>query len=122
MSEFDYIIVGAGSAGCVLAEKLGQDTSKSILVIEAGPLDNHLMIHVPAGVYSAWRNPKLNWNYDTEPESALLQRQVFMPRGKVVGGSSSINSMVYMRGHPCCLLYTSPSPRDKRQSRMPSSA
>ena len=101
MSEFDYIIVGAGSAGCVLAEKLGQDTSKSILVIEAGPLDNHLMIHVPAGVYSAWRNPKLNWNYDTEPESALLQRQVFMPRGKVVGGSSSINSMVYMRGHPC---------------------
>lgn len=100
MSEFDYIIVGAGSAGCVLAWKLGQDTSKSILLVEAGPPDRHLMIHVPAGVYSAWRNPKLNWNYNTEPEAALGHRQVFMPRGKVVGGSSSINSMVYMRGNP----------------------
>ncbi len=100
LGEFDYIIVGAGSAGCVLANKLGQNTSVSILVLEAGPMDYNLMIHVPAGVYSAWRNPKLNWNYITEPEADLLDRQVDIPRGKVVGGSSSINSMVYMRGHP----------------------
>ncbi len=100
MSEFDYIIVGAGSAGCVLANKLGADTSKSILILEAGPMDHNLMIHIPAGVYSAWRNPKLNWNYDTEAEKFIGDRPVFMPRGRVVGGSSSINSMVYMRGHP----------------------
>lgn len=98
--RFDYVIVGAGSAGCVLANKMGADTSKSILVIEAGPMDRDLMIHIPAGIYRAWRNPKLNWNYETEPEAELHDRQVGMPRGKVVGGSSSINSMVYMRGHP----------------------
>lgn len=100
MNTFDYIIVGAGSAGCVLANKLGADGRKSILVLEAGPMDHDLMIHVPAGVYRTWHEPKLNWNYHTEPEPELHDRSVFMPRGKVVGGSSSINSMVYMRGHP----------------------
>ena len=100
MTSFDYIIVGAGSAGCTLANRLGADTSKSILIIEAGPMDRNLLIHVPAGVYSAWRNPKLNWNYETGDEPTLGDRRVFMPRGRVVGGSSSINSMVYMRGHP----------------------
>lgn len=99
-TEFDYIVVGAGSAGCVLADKLGADVRRSVLVVEAGPMDRNLMIHVPAGVYSAWRNPKLNWNYQTEREDELFEREIFMPRGKVVGGSSSINSMVYMRGHP----------------------
>lgn len=98
--QYDYIIIGAGSAGCVLANRLGADHSKRILVLEAGPADRDLMIHVPAGVYRAWRDPKLNWNYDTAPQDNLGGRQVFMPRGKVVGGSSSINSMVYMRGHP----------------------
>jgi len=97
---FDYIIVGAGSAGCVLANKLGANTNLKILVVEAGPMDRDLLIHVPAGVYSAWRNPRLNWNYNSEPEFQMHGRQVFTPRGKVVGGSSSINSMVYMRGHP----------------------
>lgn len=100
MTTFDYIIIGAGSAGCVLANKLGADTSKSILVLEAGPMDRDLFIHLPAGVYRAWRNPKINWNYDTDAEPSLDNREVFMPRGRVVGGSSSINSMVYMRGHP----------------------
>ena len=98
--QYDYIIVGAGSAGCVLANKLGSDITKSILVIEAGPMDSNLMIHIPAGVASAWRNPRLNWNYYTQAEATLNNRHLFMPRGKVVGGSSSINSMVYMRGHP----------------------
>ncbi|WP_135506685.1 choline dehydrogenase [Roseovarius aestuariivivens] len=97
---YDYVIVGAGSAGCTLANKLGADTSKSILVLEAGPMDRNLMIHMPAGVYKAWCDPKLNWNYDTAPEPGCDDREVFMPRGKVVGGSSSINAMVYMRGHP----------------------
>lgn len=100
MNTFDYIIIGAGSAGCVLANKLGADGKTSVLVLEAGPMDHDLMIHVPAGVYRTWCDPKLNWNYQTEPEPELAERSVFMPRGKVVGGSSSINSMVYMRGHP----------------------
>lgn len=98
--EYDYVIIGAGSAGCTLANKLGQDVSKSILVIEAGPMDRDLMIHIPAGVYKAWCDPKLNWNDHTAPEPECVDREIFMPRGKVVGGSSSINSMVYMRGHP----------------------
>ncbi|MEM8775862.1 MAG: choline dehydrogenase [Pseudomonadota bacterium] len=98
--EFDYVIIGAGSAGCTLANKLGADTSKSVLILEAGPMDRDLMIHIPAGVYRSWRDPKLNWNYNTTPEPDCLDREIFMPRGKVVGGSSSINSMVYMRGHP----------------------
>ncbi len=98
--DYDYIIVGAGSAGCTLANRLGRDRAKSILVLEAGPMDRDLFIHIPAGVYRTWCDPKLNWNYATAPEPAADQRQIFMPRGKVVGGSSSINSMVYMRGHP----------------------
>ena len=98
--DYDYVIVGAGSAGCTLANKLGADTSKTILVLEAGQMDRDLMIHIPAGVYRAWRDPKLNWNYNTVAEPECFDRKIFMPRGKVVGGSSSINSMVYMRGHP----------------------
>lgn len=98
--EFDYIILGAGSAGCVLANELSQDPSNQVLIIEAGPMDHKLLIHMPAGVYSAYKDPSINWNYDSEPEKALYNRQVMLPRGKVIGGSSSINSMVYMRGHP----------------------
>ena len=99
-TSFDYVIVGAGSAGCVLANKLSEVAANRVLIIEAGPMDRDLMIHMPAGVYRAYKDPKINWNYVTEDEPHLFDRQVDMPRGKVVGGSSSINSMVYMRGHP----------------------
>lgn len=97
--SYDFVIVGAGSAGCVLANKLSVDGA-TVLLLEAGPMDRNLLIHIPAGVYSVYRDPKLNWNYQSEPEHALAGRRVDTPRGKVVGGSSSINSMVYMRGHP----------------------
>ena len=97
---YDYVIIGAGSAGCVLAEKLSRSGQHHVLLLEAGPRDLNPMIHIPAGVYSAYRNPTINWNYDSAPEVALNNRSVWTPRGKVLGGSSSINSMVYMRGHP----------------------
>ncbi|MFP6745259.1 MAG: choline dehydrogenase [Alphaproteobacteria bacterium] len=96
----DYVIVGAGSAGCVLANRLSEGGEASVLVLEAGPMDRDLFIHIPAGVYRVHRDPAINWNYESEPEPALNGRVVGLPRGKVVGGSSAINSMVYMRGHP----------------------
>ena len=98
--EFDYIVVGAGSAGCVLANGLSADPSCNVLLLEAGIPDNSLFQKIPAGVYRAFRDPKFNWNYYTEPEKSLNNRTIFTPRGKVLGGCSSINSMVYMRGHP----------------------
>ena len=98
--EYDYIILGAGSAGCVLANRLSENGGHRVLVVEAGPMDNKLLIHIPAGVSSVYRDPSINWNYETEAETDLQQRRVELPRGKVLGGSSSINSMVYMRGHP----------------------
>ncbi len=100
IDEYDFVIVGAGSAGCVVAEALSRDPAVSVLLIEAGPIDRNIMIHIPAGVYRAFRDKRINWNYLSEPEAGLNGRQVPTPRGRVVGGSSSINSMVYMRGHP----------------------
>ncbi len=99
-NEYDYIIIGAGSAGCVLANKLSQDGQQKVLILEAGPMDRKLMIHIPAGVYKVYRDRSINWNYRTEPEPHCNHQELSMPRGKVVGGSSSINAMVYMRGHP----------------------
>ena len=96
----DYVIVGAGSAGCVLANRLSEDGAASVLVLEAGAMDRNLLIHIPAGVYRVYRDPRINWNYEAEAEPALDGRHLDLPRGKVVGGSSSINAMVYMRGHP----------------------
>jgi choline dehydrogenase len=99
-SSYDYIVVGAGSAGCVLANRLSADADVRVLVLEAGGRDRSLFIHMPAGVYKVWSDPKLNWNYASAPEEEMHGRQIPVPRGKVLGGSSSINSMVYLRGHP----------------------
>ena len=98
--EFDFVILGAGSAGCVLANRLSECGQFSVHVIEAGPSDLRPLIHIPAGVYHVFKDPAINWNYLSEPEPGCQHRKIDLPRGKVMGGSSSINSMVYMRGHP----------------------
>lgn len=98
MSEFDYIIVGAGSAGCVLANRLTASGRHSVLLLEAGPRDTNPWIHIPLGYGKLFANPKVNWAYDSEPEPTLGGRRIFTPRGKVLGGSSSINGLVYIRG------------------------
>jgi choline dehydrogenase-like flavoprotein len=96
--EFDYIVVGAGSAGCVLANRLTASGKHSVLLLEAGPRDRNMWIHIPIGYGVLFRTPKVNWMYQTEPEPELGGRSVFQPRGKVLGGSSSINGLVYIRG------------------------
>jgi len=96
--EFDYVIVGAGSAGCVLANRLSADGKHSVLLLEAGPKDTNIWIHVPLGYGKLFKEKTVNWMYQTEPEPELGGRQVFQPRGKVLGGSSSINGLLYVRG------------------------
>jgi choline dehydrogenase len=96
--EFDYVIVGAGSAGCVLANRLSADGKHSVLLLEAGPKDTNLWIHVPLGYGKLFKEKAVNWMYQTEPEPGLDGRTVFQPRGKVLGGSSSINGLLYVRG------------------------
>jgi choline dehydrogenase-like flavoprotein len=96
----DTIIVGAGSAGCVLAARLGEDASRRILVLEAGGPDKNWLLHLPIGFGKVWRAERFNWSYQSEPEPHLDGRRIFHPRGRVVGGSSSINVMAYVRCHP----------------------
>jgi choline dehydrogenase-like flavoprotein len=97
---FDFIVVGAGTAGCVLAARLSEDPSNSVCLIEAGGEDRHLFIQVPALVAAAIGRPHLNWRFLTTPQAQLDNRQIPVPRGHVIGGSGSINGMVYFRGHP----------------------
>ena len=96
--EFDYIVVGAGSAGCVLANRLTASGRHRVLLLEAGPADRNIWIHVPLGYGKLFTDARYNWLYQTEPEPELKNRQVIQPRGKVLGGSSSINGLLYIRG------------------------
>ncbi len=97
-TEFDYIIVGAGTAGCVLANRLSADPRVSVLLVEAGGMDDYAWIHIPVGYLYCIDNPRTDWRYRTEAEASLGGRALIYPRGKVIGGSSSINGMIYMRG------------------------
>lgn len=96
---YDYIIVGAGSAGCVLANRLSADPSVKVCLLEAGPKDTSLMIRVPLGIIGMMHSKKMNWRYYTAPEPHLGGRQLFWPRGRTLGGSSASNAMCYIRGH-----------------------
>lgn len=98
-STYDYIIVGAGSAGCVLANRLSADPSKRVLLLEAGPSDDLLWIKIPAGMTRLFSNKRVNWRYQGAKEPGFNNRTLYCPRGKTLGGSSSINGLVYMRGN-----------------------
>jgi len=98
MSEYDYIVVGAGSAGCVLANRLSTDENKRVLLLEAGGRDSSPWIHVPVGYFKTLHNPNTDWCYKTEPDPGLNGRSIDWPRGKTLGGSSSINGLLYIRG------------------------
>jgi choline dehydrogenase len=101
MSEetFDYIVTGAGSAGCVVAARLSENGRHRVLLLEAGPPDTNPWIHIPLGFARTYVNPKVNWKFETQPQPQLNNRKLYLPRGKTLGGSSSINGMVYIRGN-----------------------
>ncbi len=100
MAEFDYIVVGAGSAGCVLASRLSEDPTNKVLLLEAGGKDDSFWISIPVGFSKLLNNKKYNWCFETEPEPNCKGRTIPIPRGKTLGGSSSINGMLYVRGNP----------------------
>ena len=100
MPTFDYVIIGAGSAGCVLANRLSANPNKSVCLLEAGGSNRSPMMHIPAGWATNFNNPKVDWGYSTNAEPELNEREIYWPRGKVLGGSSAINGMVYIRGVP----------------------
>ena len=95
----DYVVVGAGSAGCVVAARLSEEGARVVL-LEAGPPDRDIWIHIPAGVLRVLNNTKINWNFLSEGEPGTAGRQLQWPRGKTLGGTSSINGMLYVRGNP----------------------
>jgi choline dehydrogenase len=98
--ETDYVVVGAGSAGCAVANRLSEDSHRDVILLEAGPKDAYLWIHIPIGYGKTMFNPKYNWMYETDPEPEMNNRRVYWPRGKTLGGSSAINGLIYVRGQP----------------------
>ena len=96
--EFDFVIIGAGSAGCALANRLSSNAKHSVAIIEAGGQDNNPWIHIPVGYFKTMGNPKVDWSYKTQKDPNLNHRQMPWPRGRVLGGSSSINGLLYVRG------------------------
>ena len=101
MAVYDFIIVGAGSSGCVLAARLSENPNSKVLLLETGGSDDSFLIQTPAGTAAnVIIKNKNNWDYETEPQEGLNGRKGYQPRGKVLGGSSSINAMIYTRGHP----------------------
>ena len=100
MTSFDTIIVGGGTAGCVLANRLTADGQHTVLLLEAGPADRYVWIHIPIGYGKTMFHPVYNWGFHTEPDPGMLGRRIYWPRGRVLGGSSSINGLVYVRGQP----------------------
>jgi choline dehydrogenase len=100
MSEFDYVVVGGGTAGCVLANRLTASGAHRVLVLEAGPKDDYLWIHIPIGYAKTMFHPQYNWGFYTEPEPSMHGREIYWPRGRGLGGSSSINGLIYVRGQP----------------------
>jgi choline dehydrogenase len=96
---FDYIVTGAGSAGCAIAARLSENGKYSVLLLEAGPPDTNPWIHIPLGFARTYVDPKVNWKFETAPQPQLNNRRLYLPRGKTLGGSSSINGMVYIRGN-----------------------
>ena len=98
LGSFDYVIVGAGSAGCVLANRLSKDPGTRVALLEAGGSDNYIWIRIPVGYLYCMGNPRTDWGLKTDPEPGLNGRALNYPRGRVLGGCSSINGMIYMRG------------------------
>lgn len=99
-AKFDYIIIGGGSAGCVLANRLSADPAVSVCLLEAGPRDRSPLIHVPLALAALFNHPRLNWRMSTVPQPFAGKRSIYVPRGKMLGGTSGLNGMVYQRGHP----------------------
>ncbi|MEL6994246.1 MAG: GMC family oxidoreductase N-terminal domain-containing protein, partial [Pseudomonadota bacterium] len=98
--NFDFVIVGAGSAGCALANRLSADGRYQVALLEAGPKDTNPWIHIPVGYFRTMGNPRSDWCYTTQNDAGIAGRSIPYPRGRVLGGSSSINGLLYVRGQP----------------------